>query len=965
MGWWLAGAESARVSTFVKRFDPVYWTVDFPRPMMAAVVTTGPHALRVDAVFYRKDDLAGLIWWAEDRVDHPLLRYATSRDFRGCVLSFAWRSAGVQALDAINGPTLTIEGRDAAGAAKSWFVRLWNYAVGDPEDAVVTLDFDALDGGFVLPGEADPVFAGDIDRMFISLVPEGFDNSDAPLAATQEAWVELADMRCDGAGSVLRLGDVQVPPHGAGIATGYDDAYNVTPARLLRNIQRLGYEGAINHYVGMSHYFRLERVGAQYLVSLAGGALNVATAAWHVDFAERARAAGFGLIVSLSYELFDANCWGDWKQRAANGDPAATGYVPPSTLLSPAVAGAMGYLQAVARAIVGIGRIWADGKLLRGAAGDFKSETGFRVYTGSEGQGLDPLIAGREGIGGTPAYRGIAYAVFEDMQLGDFGNRIPSLSFEVIADAGATSAGAVIGALGGIASDGGAALTGVAAQGDSVRGVAEALAAALPFSLVDGVGGLTARFGPGVLRGVARDDRGAGRGRSAAALAVDRSAATTIPEIVTLAYNDVGRDYLMGSQRARRDSAARREVRIDLPATVDAAGARSIAEARLTRAWAERTTATVTLPWRAIDVSPGDRVVVPGLNGEWRVASVAFEAMVVRLALVQWAAASAPVTAADTGRPVREIDQPHGPTTLAVLDLPQLSDTPENSVHVAVAASGASAGWRRAGLLASTDSGARFSDAGSTAFPAIMGRTVTALGAGPCALVDRVNPIEVQLLNAAMMLSDADDVALLAGSNLALIGEEALQFARAEPLGAGRWRLSDLWRGRRGTEWAAGGHPADTGFVMLDPLALRRLPDALAVGGLTVMAVGVGDATGAVATGPVVVGKARLPLAPVALDVRAVGADREVRWLRRSRDGWAWRDTIEAPLGEEREAYRVTKRASGRADLASEVMSPIWTYAAAERAADFAAGALTVMIEVVQIGTFGASPPVTITIPTN
>ena len=71
MGWWLATRGSARVSTWVKRFDPIYWTVDFPRPMMASVVSTGPHSLRVDAVFYRKDDLAGLIWASEDKVDHP------------------------------------------------------------------------------------------------------------------------------------------------------------------------------------------------------------------------------------------------------------------------------------------------------------------------------------------------------------------------------------------------------------------------------------------------------------------------------------------------------------------------------------------------------------------------------------------------------------------------------------------------------------------------------------------------------------------------------------------------------------------------------------------------------------------------------------------------------------------------------------------------------------------------------
>ena len=68
----------------------------------------------------------------------------------------------------------------------------------------------------------------------------------------------------------------------------------------------------------------------------------------------RLKAAGFGLVVSLSYELFDANCPAAWKQRAADGTPAQTGYVPPSTLLSPAVSGAMDYLKAVARAFVTI-----------------------------------------------------------------------------------------------------------------------------------------------------------------------------------------------------------------------------------------------------------------------------------------------------------------------------------------------------------------------------------------------------------------------------------------------------------------------------------------------------------------------------------------------------------------------------------------------------------------------------------
>jgi uncharacterized protein (TIGR02217 family) len=349
MGWWLCRERRGQAEGVVSRFDPRFWTVNFPRPMMASVVTTAHDALRVDAVFYAQDDLAGLIWEAEDRWDHPLLAYATERDFRGCRLSFRWRSSGVVALDQVNGPVLTIEGRGAGGVPRNWYVRLWNYAEGTGEDAVVSIDFAAVDGGFVLPGEADPVFAGDIDRMFVSLVPVGFTGDDAPLAEPVEGWAEISDIVCEGPGSVLAIGDAVVPEHGLSAANGYDDSYHLTPARVLRNALQLGYRGDLVHYVGMSHYFRLD---GDYRVA---GALNVACAAWHADFAERAKALGYGVIWSLSYELLDQHCPEDWKQRAADGSPGLTGWEPPSALLSPADGGAMAYLEAVALAFSAIG----------------------------------------------------------------------------------------------------------------------------------------------------------------------------------------------------------------------------------------------------------------------------------------------------------------------------------------------------------------------------------------------------------------------------------------------------------------------------------------------------------------------------------------------------------------------------------------------------------------------------------
>lgn len=82
---------------------------------------------------------------------------------------------------------------------------------------------------------------------------------------------------------------------------------------------------------------------------------------------------------------------------------------------------------------VTLGRIWADGKLL-----DLSDYT-YRFYDGSDTQLADPKIEAVEGVGTVPAYRGIAYIVFEDIPLADFGNRIPQLTCEINRKADAAS----------------------------------------------------------------------------------------------------------------------------------------------------------------------------------------------------------------------------------------------------------------------------------------------------------------------------------------------------------------------------------------------------------------------------------------------------------------------------------------------------------------------------------------------
>lgn len=89
MAFWLSAKREGQDTDWIQRFDPRFWTVNFPRPMMAAVIATAPDALRIDAEFLREGDLAGLIWESADRFDHPLLAYDTDRNYERATITSA------------------------------------------------------------------------------------------------------------------------------------------------------------------------------------------------------------------------------------------------------------------------------------------------------------------------------------------------------------------------------------------------------------------------------------------------------------------------------------------------------------------------------------------------------------------------------------------------------------------------------------------------------------------------------------------------------------------------------------------------------------------------------------------------------------------------------------------------------------------------------------------------------------
>ncbi len=604
-----------------------------------------------------------------------------------------------------------------------------------------------------------------------------------------------------------------------------------------------------------------------------------------------------------------------------------------------------------------IGRIWADGKLLRGEAGDFKTPARFRFYAGDEGQTIDPLIASVEGIANCPAYRGLAYAVFEDFQLGDYGNRIPSLSFEVIADEGDVSVARIVSELAGpaVRAISPTLFGGFSAIGERVRAALEVIGEVVALSASDDGEYLTISEAPGALRSVDATDLGV---EGSARIERNRLSDMLLPHRRSISFFDSARDFQAGSQSARRGS-GQREDRFSLPATLGAEQARSLAETGLAGAWDAANKVAVFLPWRYLDVKPGLRLGVPGLDGEWVVTSAHCETMVVRCELRPVSSSLSMAIAADPGRNTPQPDIEQGPTVVHIVDLPLLRDGVATSPQTFVVAAGSSPGWRQAALMLSSDQGSSWTEIGTTAAPAILGAALNPLAPGATWGVDQKSWADVELLHAGMDLTDADMNGLLAGRNLALLGHELIQFMSAQQLGATRWRLSGLLRGRRGTEWAMNAHAVGDTFVLIESDALLHLPLEAGVAEARVLASGVGDIVPATAIATEF-GSALLPPAPAHVATETVASDMHFSWIRRSRDGWRWVDGADAPLAEETERYRIELLLSNGTSRVAETLVPEWQYAQATRLADLGAGATSATLAIRQLGTHGASRAATI-----
>ena len=573
------------------------------------------------------------------------------------------------------------------------------------------------------------------------------------------------------------------------------------------------------------------------------------------------------------------------------------------------------------RPIASISRIWADGKLLRGAAGDMKVGGTLRFYRGTANQNADPLLAGAEGADRCPAYRGLSYVVFEDLQLAEFGNRIPSLSFEVIADAGTLDLATMVAE---IVPDCDADLPLTGLAGLSCEGsLGEMLQALDPFYAIDADAAeerLVLRperlqSGPIALAESATSTRREDFGGNAG-FARKRAEDAQQP-VRVLRYYDVDRDFQPGAQRASGRPLPGQPRAVDLPAALTAQSARQLVETAARRSqWARQ-----TISWRVTShdpaVRPGATVTLPDHPGLWRIESWEWHDQGIDLALVRLSPNAAQTFAADPGRASQAPDQPSAPSALIATELPWDGSATTPVPLLLAAASSASSAWSGAGLFVDQGDGALQPLGPSGRTRAIIGSAVTALPPVNPLIFDRHSQLTVELLADDFALSDATMWQLSMGANRALIGDEIIQFAAAQPLGQRKWRLAGLWRGRGGTEWSVAGHAPGDRFILLDgtgsildPQAVGETPQAL------IAAIGIADA--APVLSPIALrGIGWRPLRPVHPHLlRRSDGSALLRWTRRARGAWTWGDGGEIPLNEQAEHYAVSFGSSAAGEIA-------------------------------------------------
>lgn len=433
-------------------------------------------------------------------------------------------------------------------------------------------------------------------------------------------------------------------------------------------------------------------------------------------------------------------------------------------------------------------------------------------------------------------------------------------------------------------------------------------------------------------------------------LETTRAQAGELAREAVLDHYDAAADYEPAAARSRRiEAAGNRLERLSLAATMGEETALREIDLWLRDHWAGRESVRFAMSPGLIGIEPGDVVTAPGHAGGRYLVTRIEDGAERRVEARQWTGGVAAVRApaATGGRP--PLAGAGWAPVVHILDLPVIEGADETAWARAAACSRP---WRAFSLWSSTggENGERRVD---LTVPARIGELTAPLGPGRSGRFDRAAEIGCKLYFGAVYSASTLDV--LNGANVLAVKSangawEVLQFADAEEVAPGEWRLTALMRGQAGTEDAAlAGAAAGAPVVVLDAsvvqLGLRRGEAGLAFDWEARR----GNEVRPVAENADAGLRALMPLSPVHLKARRLsGGAIRIEWVRRGRfDADSWLAT-DIPLDVAEERYRVEILDGETPVRVAEVTSPAFDYE--DEAADFGGPLSSLTVEVRQFG---------------
>ena len=445
-------------------------------------------------------------------------------------------------------------------------------------------------------------------------------------------------------------------------------------------------------------------------------------------------------------------------------------------------------------------------------------------YYGTETQLADPTIQSYEGVANTPAFRGVTYVVLHNLQLAEFGNTLPQITFDVEESNGsrtlASAVSKILSRSGRPSTDWD--VTGLTGniRGYNIRGAQTIVAQLRPLLLAYDIvtqerrGKIYFSKRASIARTAVASEKVTARPFGVEAkrrMQISEAQSTELPIEVNVTYIDNTNDYQNGSQSYRRFKPANaldNTLTLDLNVTLSPSEAQDIARRVLWTAWANKNRVRLDLPPSELTMSESDVITLSSIDGrDWELLVSRVDRGALDYSLQLEATTEEPQT----------LDFVNSPAEDASYSAQQVYTTPEMTLIVADFAPfrsdeeeipgfywGAcmfdtSQLYHGAGLYESSD-GTNFALVEDVLQEARIGYATNTLNASgvSAAYVDYKSTVNVRLYNGT--LASVTLAEMLDGANRMMIGREVIGFITATLESNGSYTLSGLLRGLYATE---------------------------------------------------------------------------------------------------------------------------------------------------------------------